>query len=387
MSDFPRCRILLDIVYAVFYWFMAISSLPTVLIIIGAIRLFPWTYGDPVFVLDECEDAILLGSGIRPRVFHVLNSEIRVLEKKTSKNPSSAQSIFLIHGVFGSAVGFEDLIEAFSADYHVYAIDLPGFGRSTGMNANGETVLDYYLKVIAAVITEVGVEMPIVLGHSYGAYIAIKFARKYPIGCLVIYNPVGIFPTLGEYGAYYALKFQIGWRLVGIYGTGGVPILSPRFFSPRFRYWYYLMANPKAWGASMVSNYIDLGFMCASWKYPAYHDLGKLKCRVLGIYSADDPMVQLHEGLTIKKNLDIPLEIIPFVDHEIVVGYSSKLLAREIASHLRTIGSPPLKTNPNFDFSEYKSSFFSDNTLYTIRDMYLDLKVSMAIRPVDDGSV
>ena len=364
-------------------WFFVLPSVPYLLFIV-ILKFFPKARNVEL-LLDQCEESLLLDTGIRSRTFNAFNSQVHVLEKKSTIR--SAMSVILIHGGFGSSIGFKPLIDSLSSNYNVYAIDLPGFGRSFGSPAKGESPMEFYVNVIASVITELDIDMPMILGHSFGAYVGIRFAKKYPqILGLVIMNPIGIFPTLGTFGAFHALRFKLGHFITRLLSMGGgPPVLSPRLFNPSARYWFYLATNPEAYGNSIVSEFIECSLCNASWKFPAYNDLGKLKCRVFAIYSLEDRLAEMHEAITIHKNLEIPLETLLFTGHYLDEN-NSRQASNAIQVHFRIIGSHPTRSVVDIDFSGYESSFYPQGTRSTIRDMYVDIQLANVIgQRMDDG--
>ena len=65
-----------------------------------------------------------------------------------------------------------------SSSFNVYAIDLPGFGKSDiGVPLSVEEVTE----IVHKFILEMKIEKPIILGHSYGGRVAIVYASKYPV--------------------------------------------------------------------------------------------------------------------------------------------------------------------------------------------------------------
>jgi pimeloyl-ACP methyl ester carboxylesterase len=47
---------------------------------------------------------------------------------------------------------------------------------------------------LAAAVGQLGIERPAVLGHSYGAPIAVEWAARHPVSALVCASPIGIAP-------------------------------------------------------------------------------------------------------------------------------------------------------------------------------------------------
>jgi proline iminopeptidase len=77
----------------------------------------------------------------------------------------------------------------------VYAIDLPGFGRSSRVPYKGSSTEDaeeWFLRAIEDWRKSAGVNSPFtLLGHSFGAYLAGVYALKHPnnISHLILADP------------------------------------------------------------------------------------------------------------------------------------------------------------------------------------------------------
>jgi pimeloyl-ACP methyl ester carboxylesterase len=80
--------------------------------------------------------------------------------------------------------------QTWGGEYGMYALDLPGFGKSPftppspspsrGGNNNGWAVGDY-AKVVKEFIEKLDLKNVILIGHSFGGRVAIKLVAKYPI--------------------------------------------------------------------------------------------------------------------------------------------------------------------------------------------------------------
>lgn len=102
---------------------------------------------------------------------------IAVNEQKTQKTP-----IVLLHGL-GAASGLWVLnFEAISKDRACYSLDLPGFGRSSRSNfdKNGDVAEMQFIRSIEEWRKEVNLSKFILLGHSFGAFLACSYALAYP---------------------------------------------------------------------------------------------------------------------------------------------------------------------------------------------------------------
>ncbi len=88
------------------------------------------------------------------------------------------EPLLLIHGVGLNARAWAPQIAALAATTRVFAVDMPGHGRSAPL-APGALLPDY-VAWAARVITALGVGAVNVAGHSMGALIATGLAADYP---------------------------------------------------------------------------------------------------------------------------------------------------------------------------------------------------------------
>jgi pimeloyl-ACP methyl ester carboxylesterase len=90
---------------------------------------------------------------------------------------SAAESdppLVLIHGAGGSHLHWAPTTRRL-AGRSVYAIDLPGHGRSAGP---APTSIDGYVDALAGWVAKVGLHRPILVGHSMGGAISLTAALK-----------------------------------------------------------------------------------------------------------------------------------------------------------------------------------------------------------------
>ncbi|CED60641.1 alpha/beta fold hydrolase [Moritella viscosa] len=103
----------------------------------------------------------------------VFNSKVAVLEAGNKHNPP----VILIHGL--GQIGMKDwfsVIPTLEKNYHVIAIDLPGFGLSA---AKGRFLSTNYAHVIAKISKQYSSEKAIIIGHSMGGAVALRYTELY----------------------------------------------------------------------------------------------------------------------------------------------------------------------------------------------------------------
>ncbi|CAN1724301.1 Alpha/beta hydrolase [Hyphomicrobium sp. 1Nfss2.1] len=106
----------------------------------------------------------------------------------------NGRTVVLLHGKNFCGATWESVIGALSgAGYRVVVPDQIGFCRSAKPRA-----YQYSLHQLAAnthaLIEKLGIEKPIILGHSMGGMLGIRYALMYPdqTAALVLVNPIGL---------------------------------------------------------------------------------------------------------------------------------------------------------------------------------------------------
>ena len=106
--------------------------------------------------------------------------------------PRDAQVLVLIHGLAGNMHNCTyALAEQLSPDFRVITIDRPGAGYSTRTDDDLAT-LPAQAGMIGEFLDELGVEKPVLVGHSLGGALALAMAlqRKQRIGALALLCPL-----------------------------------------------------------------------------------------------------------------------------------------------------------------------------------------------------
>ena len=100
-------------------------------------------------------------------------------------------AVVLLHGLTGSRAYLRPYAERLARTHRVVAVDLPGHG--------GSDVLEPFsfseaARIMAEAVEAAGVERPVVLGHSFGAPLAVAWAAERPVAGVVACSPVGMVP-------------------------------------------------------------------------------------------------------------------------------------------------------------------------------------------------
>jgi pimeloyl-ACP methyl ester carboxylesterase len=100
-------------------------------------------------------------------------------------------AVVLLHGLTGSRAYLCPYAERLARTHHVIAVDLPGHGGSDMLEPFS---ISEAVRTMAGAVEAAGVERPVVLGHSFGAPLAVAWAAERPVAGIVACSPVGIVP-------------------------------------------------------------------------------------------------------------------------------------------------------------------------------------------------
>lgn len=106
---------------------------------------------------------------IKPKIIKGSSYKIYFREK------GKGTPFIMIHGLLASGFDFYYQFKYFSKKYRCIAPDLPGFGIAYE-NQKSNFTQDRCLKNLEIIVNKIGKEGIILLGHSYGSLIALKFA-------------------------------------------------------------------------------------------------------------------------------------------------------------------------------------------------------------------
>lgn len=109
----------------------------------------------------------------------------------------SGPPVVIIHGADGVLQSFTETVvdDLASTGRRVIAVDRPGHGWST-LPSGSKPDLGLDVALIREGVRRLGVERPILVGHSYGGAVAMRWALDHPgeVRALVLLAPVAAFP-------------------------------------------------------------------------------------------------------------------------------------------------------------------------------------------------
>ena len=116
----------------------------------------------------------------------------RILVYKAAGVQNEATPVVLIHGFGGDSDSWLFNIDELAKSRPVYALDLPGHGKSTKSLATGD--LGELARSVADLLDDVGAANSHLVGHSLGAAVAFEILRESPqrVASLVGVAPIGL---------------------------------------------------------------------------------------------------------------------------------------------------------------------------------------------------
>ena len=311
-----------------------------------------------------------------------------------------AKTLLLVHGNAASAASFAECFDLLSLDFNILALDLPGFGRTRtelDSTARGRKIMssmdiEFWVDFIAKFLDARELTDVTLLGHSYGGYISVKFAELNPLRVtgLILLDCVGIFPTLGKLGSYWAVFFKLSIaQLLRYYMSPiGAWVCLTKYMAfghtVETLYWFALTQNPHGWGDICIANEISLSWIGSYWKNPALSSLLRLTCPVITIYGTDDCIVPIHQGYILQQVYSIPCFGIPDAGHSPLHGHNALIFSETVRNFFRSTGSN-LKTKeviiPNIQWQSFVSTFSLNYTSKLIDKLYDYLRNESCLSP------
>src|ERR1700676_1772919 len=134
-------------------------------------------------------------------------------------------AVVLVHGLGGNLRNFNGLVDRLAATFRVGAVDRPGSGYST-MVSGEHPALRAQAAIIVRFIQRLGLDRPLLVGHSFGGALSLALALDYPysVRALVLIStlsqvertPPAIFKSLDMRSR--TLRWLIAWTLMAPLG-------------------------------------------------------------------------------------------------------------------------------------------------------------------------
>lgn len=155
-------------------------------------------YFAPFWLIERMTDVYLLKNGVHNREVLVEGHRIDYLEAAPPKSGRAEKPVVLIHGLGARASDWAALIPALARNgYHVYALDLLGYGRSD-KPFHGDASLSTEERIVSGFIDTLKLRTPDVGGWSMGGWIAAKLALDEPakVRRLMLFDAAGVYMSI-----------------------------------------------------------------------------------------------------------------------------------------------------------------------------------------------
>jgi pimeloyl-ACP methyl ester carboxylesterase len=128
-------------------------------------------------------------------------------------------AVVLLHGLGGFAQSWRHTVDALASRATVFALDLPGFGRS----AKPRTAyrLGYFARALHGFLDALGVAQASLVGHSLGGSVAVTYALTHPARVERVALVAALVPGFG-------FRMSLGYRLVALPVVGEALALCGR---------------------------------------------------------------------------------------------------------------------------------------------------------------
>ena len=131
--------------------------------------------------------------------------------------------LVMVHGFGTGFLQFHKNMDHLHSQRRLFAIDLPGFGRSTRVpfTPDAQSAEEEFVDSIEKWRQGAGVDRFILLGHSLGAFLACAYTMKYPsqVRHLILVDPWGFAippceAELKEKFSQFSFRTRMLWNVV-----------------------------------------------------------------------------------------------------------------------------------------------------------------------------
>lgn len=230
----------------------------------------------------------------------------------------SLPDIVLIHGYGAtSALAWRGVIPRIHTHYNVYAIDIPGMGRTEPHSKVLESddaattqalICDFFHEIFPMI----GIRDPYVVAHSLGAYMFVHCVPRYPelASRMLIADAPGFFPASGGFDYLWASFFVLGIPHAPIQLLGsalgsrivkwGARVLGLKVDSFYVDYWHRVQSNSMMLAHKLVQKFIDHRLIYAVGVGSPLLALLNFTIPVATMYGEFDIISAPHQGRTIR---------------------------------------------------------------------------------------
>jgi 3-oxoadipate enol-lactonase len=105
--------------------------------------------------------------------------EARGIAYRTNEFAPGRQTLVFVHGLSSSASAWTRYEDAFEGRYNVLTFDLRGHGQSHKPPGSASYTIAALAEDLEALVTFLGLDSIVLIGHSYGALVALEFLARH----------------------------------------------------------------------------------------------------------------------------------------------------------------------------------------------------------------
>ncbi len=106
---------------------------------------------------------------------------------------AGSKTVILVHGYTCDETTWTKQVPALAKQYRVVTLDLPGHGKSDSPK-DGKFSMDLFARAVEAVRAEVKVDRVVLVGHSMGTPVILRYAYLYPQRIIALVFAEGLMP-------------------------------------------------------------------------------------------------------------------------------------------------------------------------------------------------
>jgi non-heme chloroperoxidase len=245
--------------------------------------------------------------------------EGRGIAYQTNRFERSRPTLILIHG-FSSSLSIWAPFIPLLGMYNLVTYDLRGNGKSVRTKTSQDMSLHAHVADLHALISELKIEQPVIVGYSYGAIIAMEYARAFPknLKKIIFLSPV--------YGMKWRFFVYATWRLIIFFANHGPSVAGT---NERVNYAQFIsrtsdrtlgMTWQQLRATGSRSYFWQLQQMYAGASDKHWRDLS-LPCLI--IHGSEDSIIPLRYAILLQNQLkDVKLIVIERGNHMLPIHHA-----------------------------------------------------------------
>jgi len=259
--------------------------------------------------------------------------KVRGIAYATNTYVSERETILFIHGSTGSSSAWEKITPGFGEEYNLIVPDLRGHGYSKDPRSHRAYTTDLFAEDLQALLDELGVKECIVVGHSFGALVAMTLYHRIPsrVKKLVLLSPSDNVRT--------HIVAKIGRILLfPLLFLDRIPLQEAK----KRRVDYARFPNTYDWDIRrMIADIYTTGIRTAIYTtyeifgYERSRETSKINLPTLVLHGERDTYFPLHDGETVAKRIpDAEFVILEGADHILVLSHAPRVI-KEVGDFLK----------------------------------------------------